>query len=219
MEFYLTAPDGSRIHFPVNPEKVTCQTGNKIITFDVIALGEIALPRGYVPTKFIFEGFFPGEARKNSPFVKDWRPPKELVGLLSLWRSQGTKLRLLVTETPINHDVYFDGENSFQHEWRGGHGDCWYSIRLVQARDLVVLTDAERQAGAATSGSGQGQVPVRPVPPPPKTYVVKPGDTLWAIAKLTLGDGSRWKEIYEANKDVIGPDPNVIIPGQELRIA
>lgn len=219
MEFYLTAPDGSRIHFPVNPEKVTCQTGNKLITFDVIALGEIALPRGVVPTKFIFEGFFPGEARKDSPLVKDWRPPKELVGLLSLWRSQGTKLRLLVTETPINHDVYFDGENSFQHEWRGGHGDCWYSIRLVQARDLVVLTDAERQAGAAISGSSQGQVPVRPVPPPQKTYVVKPGDTLWAIAKLTLGDGSRWREIYEANRDVIGPDPNLIIPGQELRIA
>lgn len=217
MEFYLTAPDGSRIHFPVNPERVTCETGNRVQTFDVISLGTIALPRGWVPVKFIFEGFFPGEARREAFYVKDWRPPKELIGQLSLWRNQGTKLRLLVTETPINHDVYFDGEGSLQHEWRGGHGDCWYSIRLVQARDLVVLAEGERQTQQAAPGAAQ-QVPARPAPPPPKVYTVKPGDSLWAIARRLLGDGSRWREIYEANKGVIGPDPNLIYPGQELRI-
>lgn len=222
MEFYLTAPDGGRIHFPINPEKITCQTGNRIQTFDVISLGTIALQRGTVPTKFTFEGFFPGEARKDASFVSDWRPPKELVGLISTWRDKGIKLRLLVTETPINHDVYFDGEDSFQHEWRGGYGDCWYSIRLVQARELVVLTDAEKQAAqstAAVAAAGQKTAPKRPAPPPPKTYTVKPGDSLWAIAKRTLGDGSRWKEIYNANRSIIGADPNVLKPGQQLRIA
>ena len=83
MDFYLTAPDGSRIHLPVNPERITCQTGNRIQTFDVIALGEISLPRGRVPTRFSFEGFFPGEARRNDPMVKSWRSPKELAGILS----------------------------------------------------------------------------------------------------------------------------------------
>jgi nucleoid-associated protein YgaU len=48
---------------------------------------------------------------------------------------------------------------------------------------------------------------------------VKPGDTLWAIAKKTLGDGGRWREIYNNNTDVIGKDPNLIFPGQVLRIA
>jgi len=148
MDFYLTAPDGSRIHLPVNPERITCNTGNRILTFDVITLGEISLPRGRVPIRFSFEGFFPGGARKDDPMVKNWVPPKELVDILSAWRNKGTKLRLLVTETPINHDVYFDGDGSFEHEWRGGYGDCWYSIRLVEARELVVLTDAERQAKA-----------------------------------------------------------------------
>ena len=138
MDFYLTAPDGSRIHFPVNPDRITCDTGNRILTFDVIALGEISLPRGRVPTRFSFEGFFPGEARKDDPMVKSWRSPKELAGLLSLWRNEGIKLRLLVTETPINHDVYFDGDGSFQHEWLGGHGDCWYNLRFVEARELII---------------------------------------------------------------------------------
>lgn len=216
MDFYLTAPDGGRIHFPVNPERITCGTGNRIITFDIIALGEISLPKGRMPTRFSFEGFFPGEARRNDPNVKSWRRPKEIAGILSAWRNDGTKLRLLVTETPINHDVYFDGDGSFEHGWRGGYGDCWYSLRFVEARELVIMAEGEiRQAVAAVAGAA----PARPVPPAPKTYTVKPGDTLWAIAKKTLGDGGRWREIYNNNTNVIGKDPNLIFPGQVLRIA
>jgi len=214
MDFYLTAPDGSRIHFPANPERITCQTGNRILTFDVIELGDISLPRGRVPTRFSFEGFFPGEARRNDPMVKSWRSPKELAGILSLWRNEGTKLRLLVTETPINHDVYFDGDGSFEHEWRGGHGDCWYSLRFVEARELAIRAEGE-MAPVVVAGVQQ----TRPTPPAPKTYTVKSGDTLWAIAKQTLGDGGRWREIYNNNVDVIGKDPNLIRPGQVLRIA
>jgi len=216
MDFYLTAPDGSRIHFPINPERITCQTGNRIQTFDVIELGEISLPRGRVPTRFSFEGFFPGEARRNDPMVKSWRSPKELAGILSLWRNEGTKLRLLVTETPINHDVYFDGDGSFEHEWRGGHGDCWYSLRLIEAREMVIMAENEiRPSPTMVSSTATS----RPAPPTPKTYTVKSGDTLWAIAKKTLGDGNRWREIYQANANVIGKDPNLIRPGQVLRIA
>lgn len=215
MDFYLTAPDGGRLYFPVNPEKVTCNTGNRIVSFDVISLGEISLPRGRVPVSFSFEGFLPGEARKNDTMVKSWRAPKELVGLLSTWRNEGTKLRLLVTETPVNHDVYFAGDGSFEHEWRGGYGDCWYSLRFVEARELIIADENEvRQVTAVAS-----TIISRPTPPASKTYTVKPGDTLWAIAKRTLNDGSRWREIYNNNMDVIGKDPNLIFPGQVLRIA
>ena len=50
-----------------------------------------------------------------------------------------------------------------------------------------------------------------------RVYVVKSGDSLSKIAKERLGDGSRWPEIFEANKDKI-KDPNLIYPGQELQI-
>jgi len=43
------------------------------------------------------------------------------------------------------------------------------------------------------------------------------GETLWAVAERTLGSGSRWKEIYEANQDVV-PNPDFLAPGTVLTI-
>jgi len=50
-----------------------------------------------------------------------------------------------------------------------------------------------------------------------KTYVVVKGDSLSKIAKREYGDATKWRMIYEANKDLI-TDPDLIYPGQELKI-
>jgi nucleoid-associated protein YgaU len=51
-----------------------------------------------------------------------------------------------------------------------------------------------------------------------RTYTVRSGDSLSKIAKSLLGDAKRWREIYEANKDVVGNNPDLIHPGQVLKI-
>lgn len=48
-------------------------------------------------------------------------------------------------------------------------------------------------------------------------YTVKKGDTLGAIAKEQLGAAGRYTEIFEANQPLL-KDPNLIYPGQVLRI-
>ncbi len=48
-------------------------------------------------------------------------------------------------------------------------------------------------------------------------YVIEKGDTLWGIAAKTMGNGSKYTEIFEANKEVI-QDPDKIFPGQKIRI-
>jgi len=61
-----------------------------------------------------------------------------------------------------------------------------------------------------------------PAPSPagvsPKTCVVMPGDSLAKIAAKVYGNPAQWSKIYEANKAVIGPNPNLIKPGQTLII-
>ena len=46
-------------------------------------------------------------------------------------------------------------------------------------------------------------------------YTVKAGDTL---AKIAKAHGASWKSVYEANKSVIGGNPNLILPGQKLNV-
>jgi nucleoid-associated protein YgaU len=51
-----------------------------------------------------------------------------------------------------------------------------------------------------------------------RTYMVRPGDSLSKIAKALLGDAKKWRQLYEANKDVVGSNPDLIRPGQVLKI-
>ena len=57
-------------------------------------------------------------------------------------------------------------------------------------------------------------------PPLPETvqyYEIKSGDTLWAVAKQFYGDGNKYPQIFEANREVI-KDPDKIFVGQKIRI-
>jgi len=49
-------------------------------------------------------------------------------------------------------------------------------------------------------------------------HVVESGDTLSALAEKYYQDAGEYMTIYEANKDVIGDDPDLIKPGQRLVI-
>ncbi|MEV7395671.1 LysM domain-containing protein [Aeromicrobium sp. NPDC092404] len=73
------------------------------------------------------------------------------------------------------------------------------------------------------------RLPDRPVASPPRasaapsTVVVRPGDTLWAIAARSLpADASdaevaaAWRRWHAVNRDVIGADPHLIFPKQRL---
>ena len=48
-------------------------------------------------------------------------------------------------------------------------------------------------------------------------HTVEKGDTLWAIAEKSYGDGSKYMVIFEANKPMLS-HPDKIYPGQKLRV-
>ncbi|WP_374457883.1 LysM peptidoglycan-binding domain-containing protein [Nocardioides sp.] len=61
-----------------------------------------------------------------------------------------------------------------------------------------------------------------PAPQAQESYVVRPGDSLWSIARAHPASASdvdeRWRAIWRANHDVIGDDPDLILPGQALHL-
>lgn len=72
-----------------------------------------------------------------------------------------------------------------------------------EASAQAPAAEAER---APEAGASQG-----------RTYTVQPGDTLWKISEEHYGAGSKYMQIFEANRDLL-EDPNKIFPGQELKI-
>ncbi|MEU9197337.1 transglycosylase family protein [Streptomyces hundungensis] len=62
---------------------------------------------------------------------------------------------------------------------------------------------ASREAGNAPAASGD--------------YTVRPGDNLSAIAEANKVQGG-WPALYHANEQLIGTDPNLILPGQSLAL-
>ncbi len=50
-----------------------------------------------------------------------------------------------------------------------------------------------------------------------RVHVVRPKETLFALARMYYNDNTKWKKIYQANRDQI-TDPNVIKVGMKLII-
>jgi nucleoid-associated protein YgaU len=51
-----------------------------------------------------------------------------------------------------------------------------------------------------------------------RTYTVSEGDSLFNIARYELGKASRWVEIYDLNREVLGKDFNYLTPGMKLTL-
>jgi nucleoid-associated protein YgaU len=82
------------------------------------------------------------------------------------------------------------------------------TIRLIQPEPVV-------QAVASVPSEDPTQA--TPASSEPELYVVKPGDTLGALAQRFYGKAGLYMRIFEANRDILS-DPNLIKVGQKLRI-
>jgi Dyp-type peroxidase family len=90
-----------------------------------------------------------------------------------------------------------------------------------------VIYDANKNViGSNPNAIALGQILYIPIlegnttPRQGQTYLVQQGDYLFLIAERAYGDGNGnlFNLIYEANRNVIGSDPTVLVPGQVLRI-
>ncbi len=89
-----------------------------------------------------------------------------------------------------------------------------YGVAETQvARELVVLTLGNNMGVSSVDD----RMSVVKEEPQATFYEVKKGDSLSKIAKEHYGDAMKFNAIFEANKPML-KDPNLIYPGQMLRI-
>lgn len=92
---------------------------------------------------------------------------------------------------------------------------------------LVATTPAEADPGAGSPPMPETAVAALPRPgPAPVAPVlrVEPGDSLWTLAQATLPPAATdadvdhaWRALWAANREAVGPDPDLIRPGTLLR--
>lgn len=208
MDFFLIDPAGPKLHLPVNPGEVTIRREKLCDTVIIINLGEVEFPRGEKVKQITFSSFFPKEYDPSYCRYPEIPSPQQAMNLLTAWMMSKKPVRLLITRTIINVLVLVSVHTS---AFKGGEpGDVYFELTCHTWREVKVRSAAE--ISAASKGA-ELRPDTRPIP---TIYIVKPGDTLWAIAKLNYSSGIRWSDIYEANKGVIGPSPDLILPGQKL---
>jgi hypothetical protein len=107
---------------------------------------------------------------------------------------------------------------------------CPRDLRLWLLAAFVTLF-AAAPADASDTGSGPAAV-VDGLPLPDRTtgarqhvVLVAPGDSLWSITRAALPGTSSdatvaaaVARVHAANRRVIGPDPDVLVPGQRLLV-
>ncbi len=113
-------------------------------------------------------------------------------------------LRMQGSATEQNGKLYFTGTVNSLDEVN----QIWNALKTNPdwEKDIIGDIRVNPQAAAAAAAAAAE-----------RTYTVKAGDTLGAIAKAELGNANAYMQIFEANKDVLA-DPNKIKPGQVLKI-
>lgn len=220
VDIYIKEADGSReLRIPWLPDSIKfTSNGTRMASYEILDVGEVQVPTGSNLSGFSWSSIFPGEGHKDLPFLRgSWKSPKNIQTLLSEWREYGTPLRLIVTGTPINHDVYLA---DYDVAYESGYGDYKYDISFIRRRRIKITSKKVASSGKSSGSSGSGGG---------KTYTVKSGDTLWAIAQKYYGAGSKYGSIYNANQSIIESTAKSrgfnssngghwIFPGQVLQI-
>jgi hypothetical protein len=212
VDYYLINSDGSQLHFPVNPQEIVIDGGKKIETKHLMNIGDVDFINGDRRSVITFESFFPAYYDTYCQYNDIKTPEQYWNQLVSYWQA-GEPIRFMVTESPINTLVLIE---SAPYRLKGGEvGEYHFSLTMRTWKDVRVRMKEEIKTKVKSMNATRPRTDTKPVP---KMYIVKSGDSLWKIAKMQLGSGSKWTSIYNVpeNKKLIGPNPDVIVPGQKL---
>lgn len=210
--------DNKTYRLPVNPEQIERTSVQAISKYEILKLGQIAMPTHMELTEYTFECEFPHDQQNYVETSGDFKDADYYLSRFRAWRTKLVPIRFIASNgigDDINSLVLI--EEMPEVEKAGEVGDKYVSFKLLEYRDfskkpatIVEITSLKAKKKKATT--------TKSVNPKSTGYhVVRSGDSLWSIAKKYYGDGAKYTKIYDANKDKI-KNPAVIKPGQKLVI-
>lgn len=200
------------------PAKLTVKVKNKNKTLILLNEGEI----NFLRTPGLTEITVP----LVLPMLGGERSPSSYLDMLEgLKTGKGTTQFILVRRSPDGR-ILFDTnikvsveDYNIVEDVKANGLDVAVDVSLKQWRDYGTKTATVEQPAEPSQAPTVTVEQEREASTAPaaKTYTVKKGDTLWAIAAKYYGKGSEYSKIAGANTDKIS-NPNLIYPGQVLTL-
>lgn len=198
------------IRFPVIPSEYSISSTSNNVSVNITHLSEVTLLGNRNLESVTFETFFPKE---YDPFYCDSIPeysPAEYREKFEEMKRDGVCKLTLTGEADWSKKVTIEQLDSKEND---GSGDITISFTFKEyVKPIITVQDNVTKKTETT--------PSRPEKKANKdtSYTIKSGDCLSRIAQQLTGKASNWKTIYEDNKDILGSNPNLIYPGQQIKI-
>lgn len=205
------------ISLPVAPAKLQLKVKNKNKTIELINLGEVNMLKAPGLTDISFEVLIPGALLPFARYPDGFKDQSYYLGQLEQLKVNKEPFQFIVSRFSPGGKFLYDTnikvslEDYTIKESAGEGMDLVVSVKLKQYKEY----GTKKMTVDTKTDTVQVETP-RPAPEPVTTYTVKSGDTLWAICKLMLGDGSRYPEVAELNSIA---NPSLIYPGQVIKFA
>ncbi len=201
----------TKFRFAVLPSEyeVTSESNNTQVVIN--SLGEVNLLGKRKLKNISFSSFFPKQ-KYNFCEYTTFPTPKQSVKLIEKMKNKGI-VRLTMTGTPVNMNCTIE---SFTWGENDGTKDINFTIEFKEYRKVKVKKTKVKELVVKTVVPADTQREAKEVSS--TTYTVVAGDNLSKIAKNLTGSSANWQAIYNQNKGVIGDNPNLIYPGQQLVI-
>ena len=214
-EFWMkNETKGINLMLPVTPEGYENSIEREIEKVRATEKGDINVLGKMKPQSFPISGFFPeNEYSFSRDSGVDVNCAMDYIDLLKGWIRDGDIIRVVVADekgAKINGQYHL-ARVAYSSK-KADNGDIPFTAYFEECTPMNVATVEK------SSAQNTVRADTATIPPKAKTYTVKKGDSLSAIARQVYGDAGKWKKIYEANKGVIGGNPNLIYPGQTYTI-
>lgn len=211
---------------PVTPEKIQIKINSKNKTVTLINEGEINILKKAGLTDIEFECEIPQMKYPYAVYKSGFKEASYFMNIFEGLKTGKKPFQFIVCrktpagKTLLNTNIKVSMENYTITEQAKNGFDFTVKFKLKQWKDYGTKTVNIRMSNSKAQASTEPsrETNSSPAPSSSQTYTVVKGDCLWNIAKRFYGNGAKYTVIYNANKSIIGGNPNLIYPGQVLTI-